>query len=96
MNIFECNNMELLIQAILCLKNEEECKALLEDLLTARELQDISQRIEVAKLLRNRTNYATIAQVTGASTATISRVNRCVLYGTGGYETILDRVTRKA
>lgn len=93
MNIFDNNNTELLIRAILSLKNEEECKEFLEDLMTAGEILAVSQRIEVANLLRNGTNYVTIAQETGASTATISRINRCVQYGTGGYDKILNRIT---
>ncbi|WP_312433254.1 YerC/YecD family TrpR-related protein [Lacrimispora sp.] len=92
MNIFKDNNTAILIQAILCLKNDEECKALLEDILTEGEILAVSQRLEVARLLRKGTNYSAIAQTTGASTATISRVNRCVLYGTGGYETIFSRI----
>ena len=84
--------MELLIQALLSLENEEECENLLSDLCTIREMQDLAQRIEVARLLRAQMTYNDIAQTTGASTATISRVNRCLLYGAGGYETILSRL----
>ena len=68
---------ELLIQAILSLKNEEECRNFLEDLLTTRELLDLGQRILVASLLEDKLVYSEIAQRTGASSATISRVNRC-------------------
>ena len=84
--------MELLIQALLSLENEEECENLLSDLCTIREMQDLAQRIEVAKLLRAQMTYNDIAQATGASTATISRVNRCLLYGAGGYEKILSKL----
>jgi len=84
--------MELLIEALLSLENEEECENLLSDLCTIREMQDLAQRIEVARLLRAQMTYNDIAQTTGASTATISRVNRCLLYGAGGYETILSRL----
>ena len=84
--------MGLLIQAILSLESEEECEQLLSDLCTIREMQDLAQRIEVARLLRAQMTYNDIAQTTGASTATISRVNRCLLYGAGGYEKILSRL----
>ncbi len=84
--------MDLLIQALLSLDNEEECRRLLEDLCTVREMQDLAQRLEVARLLRAQMTYNDIAQATGASTATISRVNRCLLYGAGGYEKILKKL----
>ncbi len=84
--------MELLIRALLSLESEEECEQLLSDLCTIREMQDLAQRIEVARLLRAQMTYNDIAQVTGASTATISRVNRCLLYGAGGYEKILSKL----
>lgn len=84
--------MNLLIQALLSLEDEEECGQLLEDLCTVREMQDLAQRLEVARLLRAQTTYNDIAQATGASTATISRVNRCLLYGAGGYEKILKKL----
>lgn len=84
--------MELLIEALLSLENEEECENLLSDLCTIREMQDLAQRIEVARLLRAQMTYNDIAQATGASTATISRVNRCLLYGAGGYEKILSKL----
>lgn len=87
--------MALLIQALMTLENEEECERLLSDLCTIREMQDLAQRIEVARLLRAQMTYNDIAQATGASTATISRVNRCLLYGAGGYEKILSRLEEK-
>lgn len=87
--------LALLIQALLLLENEEECEQLLNDLCTIREMQDLAQRIEVARLLRTQMTYNDIAQTTGASTATISRVNRCLLYGAGGYERILSRLEEK-
>lgn len=65
---------------------------LFEDICTITELQALSQRLQVAKLLNDKATYQEIAKVTGASTATISRVNRCVLYGAGGYKTVLDRI----
>lgn len=92
MDVFHGEGATLLVQAILSLKTEEECRAFLEDLMTGKEIQDCSQRILVAKLLRERLVYSLIAQRTGASTATISRVNRCFSYGTGGYQTVLERM----
>ena len=83
---------ELLVQALLALKTPEECYALLEDLCTIHEVQALSQRLEVARLLRRHITYQEIAAETGASTATISRVNRCLTYGAGGYTTVMDRM----
>ena len=80
-----------LCNAILLLKTPQECKALLEDLRTIRELQDLSQRFAVAGMLDQGRNYAEIASETGASSATISRVNRCLQYGSRGYRLVLDR-----
>ena len=82
-----------LAKAILCLKNEDECYKLLDDLCTIREIQDLAQRLEVARMLRNHVTYNEIAQLTGVSTATISRVNRSLSYGEGGYDMVLDRLT---
>lgn len=87
--------MALLVQALLSLETEEECEQLLSDLCTIREMQDLAQRIEVARLLRAQMTYNDIAQATGASTATISRVNRCLLYGAGGYSKILSKLEEK-
>ncbi len=81
-----------LCNALLLLKTPQECKALLEDLCTIRELQDISQRFAVAGMLDRGRNYAEIVSETGASSATISRVNRCLQYGSRGYRLILDRM----
>lgn len=92
MELFHGEGAELLVQAILSLKTETECRAFLEDLMTGKEIQDCCQRILVAKLLRQNLVYSRIAQETGASTATISRVNRCRAYGAGGYETVLERI----
>lgn len=79
-------------EAILLLENESECDKFFEDICTVKELQDISQRLSVAKMLKEGKSYQIISKETGASTATISRVNRCLLYGSGGYETILKRM----
>ena len=86
---------ELLIKALLSLKTEEECANFLEDLMTRKEIADAAQRILVAKLLSEQTVYSKIAEETGASTATISRVNRSYLYGAGGYRTVLEKINNK-
>ena len=92
MNLYDNDGYKLLIKALVAIDNEEECGAFLEDLMTRKELDDITQRLEVAKLLSKQTVYNKIVEQTGASTATISRVNRAYLYGTGGYGRIFDKV----
>ena len=92
MEASENKGMELLIQALLSLKNEAECAAFLDDLMTRKEIADIAQRLLVAKMLSEQAVYNKIVEQTGASTATISRVNRAYNYGSGGYQTILDRI----
>lgn len=81
-----------LFDAILSLENKEECYNFFEDLCTVNELLSLSQRFEVATMLRERKTYLEIAEKTGASTATISRVNRSLNYGTDGYELIFKRM----
>lgn len=81
-----------LFQAVLCLKNTEECYAFFEDLCTVNELLSLSQRFEVASMLKRHNTYLEIAEKTGASTATISRVNRSLNYGNDGYELVLERL----
>ena len=76
--------------AVLKLKDIDECRKFFEDVCTIKELQDISQRLEVAKLLRDGKNYQEVSKTTGASTATISRVNKCLNYGSGGYALVID------
>ena len=84
--------VEQLFDAILSLKNKEECAAFFEDLCTINELLSLSQRFEVAKMLREKKTYLDIAEKTGASTATISRVNRSLNYGSDGYEKVFERL----
>ncbi|MBE6788494.1 MAG: hypothetical protein E7539_02395 [Ruminococcaceae bacterium] len=79
-----------LIHAITNVKSEEECYLLLEDLCTIKEIMDMSQRLEVARLLSEDKNYQEITRATGVSTATISRVNKCLAYGSGGYRLAID------
>ena len=85
-------NVRNLYRALLVLKNEDECGAFLEDLCTISEIKSMAQRLEVAQLLRKNEIYSAIAHKTGASTATISRVSRCLNYGTDGYGTVLARL----
>ena len=85
----------LLYESLLQLKDAEECRRFMEDLCTVTELKAMSQRIEVAMYLREGMIYQDILKRTGASSATISRVNRCYTYGTGGYRTVLDRLAGK-
>ena len=84
-----------LIEAILCLKNNEECFNFFEDLCTVNELLSLSRRFEVASMLHEHKTYQEIAQATGASTATISRVKRSLDYGNDGYELIFERLAEK-
>ncbi len=81
-----------LFEAVLTLETEEECFSFFEDLCTVNELLSISQRFEVATMLRNRDTYLKIAEKTGASTATISRVNRSLNYGDDGYSLVFSRM----
>ena len=85
-------HIEFLFSAILELKTMEECYKFFEDLCTVQELKALAQRIQVAKLLSEDQVYSDIVKETGASTATISRVNRCLQYGADGYQTILPRL----
>ncbi len=84
-----------LFEAILCLKTKEECYSFFEDLCTVNELLSLSQRYEVASMLRDHKTYLEIAEKTGASTATISRVNRSLNYGNDGYDLIFERLSDK-
>ena len=93
-DIFNNEGTKLLIEALLSLENEEECRAFLEDALTTKEIIDLGQRMVVARMLSEQTVYNKIAEETGASTATISRVNRSYLYGKGGYQTVLERMKK--
>lgn len=87
--------VDQLFDAVLCLKNREECYSFFEDLCTVNELLSLSQRFEVASMLRSSKTYLEIADKTGASTATISRVNRSLNYGNDGYDMILERLNHQ-
>ena len=84
-----------LADAMLTLSTQEEMLAFFEDIFTIHELQAVAQRLAVARLLRRKVTYQEIAEQTGASTATISRVNRCLTYGAGGYQQILSRLDER-
>ena len=84
--------LDYFFAAILNIKDIEECYRFFEDVSTISELKALCQRFQVAKMLREKKTYIEIGEVTGASTATISRVNRCLNYGSNGYNTILDRL----
>ncbi|NLP14172.1 MAG: hypothetical protein GX383_06845 [Clostridium sp.] len=84
-----------LFEAILLLENVEECYNFFEDICTISEIKALAQRLEVAKMLRDKKTYSEITEKTGASTATISRINRALNYGADGYKTILDRLYSK-
>lgn len=85
-------SIDELFDAILSLKDEDECYRFFEDICTVNELKLIAQRLQVAKMLSQKKKYVEIADVTGASTATISRVNRALAYGADGYNTVLKRL----
>lgn len=86
---------DLLMQALLALDSTEDAYRFCEDVLTVQELKSITQRLEVAVLLRQKVTYQEIARRTGASTATISRVNRSLQYGADGYAAVLDKLAEK-
>ena len=82
-----------LFDAVLKLNTREECYTFFEDLCTINEILSLSQRLEVARMLRDKKTYMEIAEKTGASTATISRVNRSLAYGNDGYELVFNRLS---
>lgn len=91
MNGINTDAVNNLANALLLLKTPEELKAFLEDICTIKELQDLSQRFAVAELLFDGANYNAVSAATGASSATISRVNRCLMYGNNGYKIAIER-----
>ncbi len=84
-----------LFEAIMALKDMDEYYRFFDDICTVKEIQSLSQRLKVAKLLRENKTYHEIEEITGASTATISRINRCLVYGSDGYQLILERLEEK-
>jgi len=87
--------VDQLFDAILTLKDKDECYKFFEDLCTVNEIMGLSQRFDVATMLRDKKTYLEIASETGASTATISRVNRSLTYGCDGYEMVFERLGKK-
>lgn len=90
MQNYHSEELDNLIRVITAIQTEEDCLAFLEDLCTIKELQDMAQRFETAILLDEGKNYQEIASSVGISTATISRVSRCLNYGSGGYRTAIS------
>lgn len=87
--------LDQLFQSVLSLKDMDECYRFFDDLCTINEIQSLAQRLEVARMLRDGNTYHKIETETGASTATISRVKRCLNYGNDAYELVLDRIHNK-
>ena len=92
---FHSEEIDELFDAILTLEDREDCYRFFEDICTINEIHSISQRLQVAKLLRAKKTYNEIEQLTKASTATISRINKCIVYGADGYKRVLDRLDAK-
>ena len=92
---FHSESLSRLYEAILNIESKEECEAFFEDICTIKELQDLSQRLETAIMLRKGINYQNISKQVGVSSATISRVNRCLQYGKGGYESAIKKLSRE-
>lgn len=89
---FKRADIDELFKAILLLENEEDCYRFFEDICTINEIHAIAQRLQVAKLLSENKTYSEIENMTKASTATISRINKCLTYGADGYKRILERM----
>ena len=87
--------IDVLFDAILSLETREECYDFFEDLCTVKEISDMAQRLEAAKLLLDGSTYEQIVKTVEISTATISRINRCIQYGTGGYRQTIEKVREK-
>lgn len=91
----QSEELDLLFEAILKLNTIEECYRFFEDICTINEIKSLEQRLQVAKMLQDKKTYQEIAHKTGASTATISRVNKALNYGSDGYKTVLERMDLK-
>ncbi|MGI6212229.1 MAG: YerC/YecD family TrpR-related protein [Anaerovoracaceae bacterium] len=89
---FESEEIDELFDAILTLEDREDCYRFFEDICTVKEIHAISQRLQVAKLLSKKWTYNEIEKATKASTATISRINKCLVYGADGYRRVLERL----
>ena len=91
----EKKNMHQFYMAVLALEDEEECRKFFDDVATIKEVIDLSARLEVARMLDSGAVFSEISRETGASSATISRVNKCLTYGEGGYKTVIDRLIKE-
>ena len=89
-------DVDALFEAILSLETLDECYSFFEDACTVKEILDIAQRLKAAKMLKAGKNYVEVCAQTGMSSATISRVSRCLEYGTGGYELVIERAEKKS
>ena len=89
---FKSEDLDELFDAVLTLEDREDCYRFFEDICTINELHAISQRLQVAKLLSQKKTYSEIEELTKASTATISRINKCLVYGAEGYQRVLERL----
>lgn len=89
---FKKADLDELFDAVLTLETQEDCYRFFEDICTINELHAISQRLQVAKLLSEKKTYSEIEELTKASTATISRINKCLVYGAEGYQRVLERL----
>ncbi|QWB95912.1 TrpR-like protein YerC/YecD [Mycoplasmatota bacterium] len=92
---FQTKSIDDLFQVITTLENEEECYRFFEDLCTIKEIQDMAQRLEVAKLLKEKVSYQEITEKTKASSATISRISKSLIYGADGYQIVLEKLKSK-
>lgn len=92
---FKSPDLDELFDAILTLEDREDCYRFFEDICTVNEIHSIAQRLQVAKLLYNKKTYNEIENITRASTATISRINKCIVYGADGYKRVLERLENK-
>ena len=92
---FEGKEMDFLFEAVLSLKTKDECYRFFDDICTINEIKALEQRLQVAKMLKQKRTYLDIASTTGASTATISRINRCLNYGSEGYNLVFERIDWK-
>lgn len=95
MDVLRQKEVERLFQAILTLQTVEECYRFFEDACTIKEIQEIAQRFDVASQLWTGKSYQEVNQKTGASTATICRVKKCLMYGSSGYQLVLKRIAEE-
>ena len=92
MEKFNKASVEQFFDVILKLETIEECYKFFEDVCTVKEIQDLAQRLDIAVMLSEKSNYNLISQTVGASSATIGRVNKCLMYGSGGYNLAIDKI----